>query len=48
MAAVLSGARVRVVTGTSYSTEADNVHVNGNHVSASAACQQEFVGQVSR
>ena len=31
---MLSGARVRVVTGTSYSTEADNVHVHGNHVFA--------------
>ena len=34
MAAVLSGARVRVIIGTSYSTEADNVHVFGNHVFA--------------
>ena len=31
---VLSGARVRVVVGTSYSTEADNVHVHGHHVFA--------------
>ncbi|KAJ7385241.1 hypothetical protein OS493_016309 [Desmophyllum pertusum] len=33
-AAVLSGARVRVVLGTSYSTEADNVNVQGSHVFA--------------
>ena len=31
---MLSGARVRVVIGTNYSTEADNVHVHGDHVSA--------------
>ena len=31
---MLSGARVRVVIGTSYSTEADNVHVHGDHVFA--------------
>ena len=34
VSAVLSGARVRVVIGTSYSTEADNVHVHGGHVFA--------------
>ena len=34
MAAVLSGARVRVAIGTSYSTEADNVQVHGCHVFA--------------
>ena len=34
ISAVLSGARVRVVTGTSYSTETDNVHVHGGHVFA--------------
>ena len=34
MAAVLSGARVRVVIGTSYNTEADNVHVHGGQVYA--------------
>ena len=34
MAAVLSGARVRVIIGTSYSTETDNMHVFGNHVFA--------------
>ena len=32
--AVLSGARVRVVIGNSYSTEADNVHVYRGHVFA--------------
>ena len=31
---MLSGARIRVVIGTSYSTEADNVHVHGDHVFA--------------
>lgn len=34
ISAVLSGARIRVVIGKSYSTEADNVHVHGNHVFA--------------
>ncbi|KAL9972383.1 hypothetical protein ACROYT_G018670 [Oculina patagonica] len=35
VSAVLSGARVRVVIlGSSYSTEADNVHVHGDHVFA--------------
>ena len=34
VSAVLSGARVRVVIGTGYSTEADNVHVHGGHVFA--------------
>ena len=31
---MLSGARVRVVIGTSYSTEADNLHIHKNHVFA--------------
>ena len=34
VSAVLSGARVRVVLGTSYSTEADNVHVYSKQVFA--------------
>ena len=34
ISAVLSGARVRVVTGTSYSTETDNVHVHAGNVFA--------------
>jgi len=34
ISAVLSGARVRVVIGKSYSTEADNVQVHGSHVFA--------------
>ncbi|XP_078379875.1 uncharacterized protein LOC144662806 [Oculina patagonica] len=34
VSAVLSGARVRVVIETSYSTETDNVHVHGDHVFA--------------
>ncbi|KAL9988104.1 hypothetical protein ACROYT_G002509 [Oculina patagonica] len=42
VSAVLSGARVRVVMGTSYSTEADNVHVNGDQVSA------QFLQHVSK
>lgn len=34
VSSVLSGARVRVVIGTSYSTETDNVHMHGDHVFA--------------
>ena len=34
ISAVLSGARIRVVIGESYTTEADNVHVHGSHVFA--------------
>lgn len=34
ISAVLSGARIRVVTGHSYSTETDNVHVRDGHVFA--------------
>lgn len=34
ISAVLSGARIRVVIGESYSTEADNVHAHGSHVFA--------------